>query len=96
MFSIKFIGENLNFLPTARAFAHERFQILKLLKAWTMSRDAHKYLLFSNDTIVFLCTVLFQLLQGTHQVLKGRSLVDIVDVDITNDSLLIDNEQSPF
>jgi len=51
MFSIKFVGEDLDFLPTARAFAHERFQILKLLKAWTMSRDAHKYLLFSNDEL---------------------------------------------
>jgi hypothetical protein len=51
MFSIKFVGEDLDLLPTARAFAHERFQILKLLKAWTMSRDAHKYLLFSNDEL---------------------------------------------
>jgi hypothetical protein len=51
MFSIEFVGEDLDFLPTAGAFADERFQIFELLKAWTMSRDAHKYLLFSNDEL---------------------------------------------
>jgi predicted amidohydrolase len=57
MFSIKFIGEDLNFPPTARAFADERFQILKLLKAWTMSRDAHKCLLSKRSIHLFLLMV---------------------------------------
>ena len=38
----------------------------------------------------------FKLLEGVHQILKGRSLVDIMDIDVTNDSLFIDDQQSPF
>src|SRR5512139_2802680 len=38
----------------------------------------------------------FKFLQCGCQVFKGRSLVDIVDVDISDDSIFIDDKQSPF
>jgi len=45
MFFVKFIREDLDFLPTTRTFADERFQTLKLLKTRTVSWNTHFNLL---------------------------------------------------
>ena len=42
--------------------------------------------------ILILLISFFQFLQRPHQILQGRSLVDIVDGNISNDSLLIDDK----
>ena len=63
------------------------------LRVWygTSARAIDRIFAKSQDGELFL-----QFLQGACQVFKGRSLIDIVNVDISDDPLLIDDKQSPF
>lgn len=98
MFFVKFIRKDLDFLSTARAFADKRCQIFKLFETRTVFRSGHSSLLKSSPAALHPrgMGLFLQFFQHTNEILKSGSLVDIMDVDITEDSLFINHKQGSF
>jgi hypothetical protein len=66
-------------------------------KVWSKGLGKDARLLMGYAPIASQFVSLFsQLLQCVHKILEGRPFVDVVDVDIANDSLFVDDKQGPF